>query len=282
MSPLHAARLLSRAVLAVSGPEAKSFLNGLITNDIERLSPSEPLYAGLLSPQGKLLVDFLLFERDGAVLIDVDSGQAASLAQRLVLYKLRAKVVIETRPDWAVAALWGAAEATGILDPRHPGLGARIIGPNAEVERRLNGEGHEDAFTRHRLALGIGEGPEIGDERTYPLEANFEPLHGVDFKKGCYVGQELTARMKHRGGLRKRVLPFRFDGAPPPAEASISGDGKEIGTVLVACDGRGLALVRLDRLSESDAALDAGGTRVHLMRPDFLAQNILAKPEGKS
>ena len=266
--------LPGRSVVAVSGADAMSFLDGLITNSLDGLSPDRAVYAGLLTPQGKLLCDFILALRDETVLIDVAASQAPAFVQRFGLYKLRAKVVIELRPDWGVGVAFGPAAgeakpiATGVVfsDPRLTELGVRAIAPIAELTGTDSSVGDYEAL---RLGLGVGEGAEIGGERSYPLEANFEPLHGVDFAKGCYVGQELTARMKHRAGLRKRIVPIRFDG-DIAIDSRVSAGTTELGQVLAARPGVGLALLRLDRLADASAPPTIDGKPVRIEWPAWL------------
>lgn len=278
MTGPFAALLPARAIVMLSGPDRVSFLHGLITNDVHRLAPDRALYAGLLTPQGKLLWDFFLADEGERILIDIAAEKAADLVKRLKLYKLRAAVEIsDPMPALAVAALWGrgaaaklalpeaegaaGAGALGLafVDPRLAALGLRRIGTGDafafQQAFRERGFTIEDprAYDLHRLALGIADTAEIGGEACYPLEANFEALHGVDFHKGCYVGQELTARMKHRGGLRKRVLPVRAGEPLPQAGSPIVSGDLEIGTLIASFGLQGLALLRLDRLADHPA-----------------------------
>jgi folate-binding protein YgfZ len=270
--------LSDRRVLAVEGPDRVNFLQGLVTNDVSALAPDRALYAGLLSPQGKLLCDFFLVAMGETILIDVAADASDDLRRRLQLYKLRAAVCLrDASAEFGVCAVIdgtlglpaaeGAAKANPpgavFVDPRLAALGARIIGP------RQAATGDARAYALHRFALGIGEGTEIGQERCYPLEANFEALHGVDFRKGCYVGQELTARMKHRGGLRKRVLPVMGAGDLPPAGIAVEA-GKEVGTLIAAAGELGLALLRLDRLDEAGETLKTGGIPLTVSWPSWL------------
>ncbi|HEY0301839.1 MAG TPA: hypothetical protein VGC36_10920 [Rhizomicrobium sp.] len=267
---MPATHLEDRAVIAVAGPEARGFLQGLITNDVERLAPGTGVYAALLTPQGKILFDFLLAEGDGAILIDCAAAARDTLAKRLSMYKLRAKVTVEARDQLAVVAAWdGAAlpaDATTYPDPRVAALGQRGFLARAGLPDAL---GNTAAYHAHRLALGVPEGGDFGSDRMFALDADLDELNAVDFKKGCYVGQELTARMKHRGTARKRLLAF--DGAGAPGDAITAG-GKDIGEIAAVHGGRGFALIRLDRLAEAgDAALLTGGGRVDLIRPDWLS-----------
>lgn len=263
----QAACLTDRAVLSVSGPEAKSFLQGLITNDVEAAEPDKPIYAALLTPQGKVLFDFLLFERNGALLMDVTASQRDALQKRLTMYRLRAKVDISARDDLAVMADWSTAGS----DPRNSALGSREI-------VAANIAGHAAGYLTHRLSLGIPEGTDFGQDRMFALDAGLDELHGVAFDKGCYVGQELTARMKHRGTARKRLLPIEtLDGATLPDIGSpIAAGGHDIGEISSVYGARGFALIRLDRLDKADAATRAGDIAVRIVKPSWLFPSLPA------
>ena len=213
--------LSDRAVIAVSGAEARTFLQGLITNDINRLAPDAPLYAALLTPQGKILFDFLLYERDSAILLDCARATAEAFHKRLSMYRLRAKVEIASRGDLAVIASWNGDATGDWRDPRVADLGHRSVAIDTVDEPSL------DRYTAHRLDLGVPEGRDFGQDQMFALDADLEELHGVSFDKGCYIGQELTARMKHRGTARKKLLPIEAiqDGLPPPG-SRISAKGQ--------------------------------------------------------
>ena len=262
---MPAALLEDRAVIAVAGPEARTFLQGLITNDVERLTPGEGRYAALLTPQGKILFDFLLTEGDGAILLDCALPARDALARRLSMYKLRAKVTIEPRDQLAVVASWDGAVVPNALsypDPRLAGLGERGVIARAELPGGL-----ADAadYHAHRLALGVPEGADFGSDRMFALDADLDELHAVDFTKGCYVGQELTARMKHRGTARKRLLPV--EGGEGPPGTPVTAGGKDIGEMASAH----FALIRLDRLDEAQGApVSAGSNAVDLIKPSWL------------
>ena len=257
-----------RAVIAVSGPEARDFLQGLITNDMTRVAPDALGYAALLTPQGKILFDFLIGERDGVLLIDAPASLRDALAKRLTLYRLRAKVEIAARDDLAV--VWtGDADATAPFarDPRHAELGFRTILPKADAPSASGAA----AFQALRLKLGVPEGRDFGQDKMFALDSDLDELHGVAFDKGCYVGQELTARMKHRGTARKRLLPIVANATLPGPEVPITADGREIGALQSVYDTQGFALLRLDRLEEAEsAALHAGDIAVQITRPDWL------------
>lgn len=264
----QAARLADRAILSVSGAEARSFLQGLITNDIEAVKPGHPIYAALLTPQGKILFDFLIFEQDGVLLLDVAASQRDALQKRLTMYRLRAKIDIAVRDDLAVVADWSAAGS----DPRNSALGSR------EIVSTGTAEGSDD-YLAHRLSLGIPEGTDFGQDRMFALDADLDELHGVAFDKGCYVGQELTARMKHRGTARKRLLPIEtLEGVPLAAVGSaIAAGGRDIGEISSVYGARGFALIRLDRLDEAgDAATQVGDLGVRVVKPSWLFPNLPA------
>ncbi len=267
MEPAH---LKDRAVIALEGGEARDFLQGLVTNDIGSLAPQTGLYAALLTPQGKILFDFLVTEGDGAVLLDCPADRAEALAKRLTMYRLRAKIGIAVRPQLSVfAGLHGrpAERAITFTDPRLAALGPRSIGASAEMPDFLEGPA---TYHAERLTLGVPEGADFGSDKIFALDAGLDELHGVAFDKGCYVGQELTARMKHRGTARKRVLPVRADGMLPPAGTAIASGTLEIGEIVSTDGAQGFALVRLDRLDEAKASLTADTLPVTLMRPEWL------------
>jgi folate-binding protein YgfZ len=272
---LKAAFLPDRSVVAITGPDRVKFLQGLVTNDVRRLARGHVLYAGFLTGQGKLLCDLFLIEDEDRILIEIATTQVADFFKRLAAFKLRAAVEFaEVAPSLAVAVVWGADAATrlgfdpkveaagkGVLtnalcafvDPRIAALGVRLIYPaSVPVDTEFARHGFSDAtpadYAAHRLELGIADATEIGGEICYPLEANFEVLHGVDFKKGCYVGQELTARMKLKGQLRKRILPVTSTAPLPPPGTAVTADGREIGPLIASCGTQGLALLRLDHL----------------------------------
>jgi folate-binding protein YgfZ len=267
MEPAH---LKDRAVIALEGGEARDFLQGLVTNDIQRLAPQTGLYAALLTPQGKILFDFLVTEGDGAILLDCPADRAEALLKRLTMYRLRAKIGIAMRPQLSVyAGLSGrpAERAITFQDPRLAALGLRSIGATAEMPDFLEGPA---TYHAERLALGVPEGADFGSDKIFALDAGLEELHGVAFDKGCYVGQELTSRMKHRGTARKRVLVLRADGPLPPVGTAIASDALEIGEIVSTYGAQGFALVRLDRLAEAKASLTAASLPVTLSRPAWL------------
>ena len=264
------AHLEDRAVIAITGPEARPFLQGLITNDVERLAPGKGLYAALLTPQGKILFDFFLIEGDGAILIDCLAASRDLLLKRLTMYKLRSRISIESRDQLAVLAEWDGASAPYAIsypDPRLPDLGRRAVIAKGEMRRDLM---PSSAYLEHRLAHGVPEGSDFGSDRMFALDADLDELHAVDFNKGCYVGQELTARMKHRSTARKRLLPLMLaDGGAHGT--SITANGKEVGEITSEYGERAFASMRVDRLEQAKhVKLLSGDREVNVITPSWL------------
>ncbi|HEY0213545.1 MAG TPA: folate-binding protein [Paenirhodobacter sp.] len=239
-----------RLIYAITGADRLHFLQGLVSNDVKRLDQGA-VYAALLTPQGKYLADFLLVARDETILLDIDAAIAEATVRRLAMYRLRADVQISPS-DLQVFRGTSPMPEGAVADPRDPAMGWREYGP------RAGDDGSDfDAIRVDRII------PETGIELTadtYILEAGFERLHGVDFRKGCYVGQEVTARMKHKTELRKGLSRVRIQGAAPVGTAIVSADGKAVGTLFTQSGGRALAHLRLDR-AEGD--LHAGDAVVH-------------------
>ena len=246
-----------RAIIEVTGADRLRFLQGLVTNDVMGL-PRGPVYAALLSPQGKYLADFLMVERGDAVWLDVAAGLAEGLLRRLTMYRLRSDVAL--RPlDMGVARGLGEAPEGAVADPRHPALGWRLYGEAA---------GEEPDWDAVRVEHVIPEsGVELIPEETYVLEVGFERLHGVDFRKGCYVGQEVTARMKHKTELKKGLTRVRIEGAAPVGTPIESG-GRPAGTLYTQSGGRALAHLRFER---AGGEMTAGGARVAWDRAEAAA-----------
>ena len=275
------ARLTDRAVLAIGGPGAEAFLQGLITNAVAPPRPGWSAYAALLTPQGKVQFDFLLHGDTDGYLIDVAAARAEDLLKRLKLYRLRAPVTLDPRPDLAAFATW---ETTTVrhpeegapapvskdappLDPRLPALGQRWIA----AEDSIAPDADLAAYTLHRLALGVPDTADVENE--FALDANFEELHGVDFRKGCFVGQEVTARMKHKAQPRRRIVPLAVDAVIPPGAKLTAAGGLEIGEVTSSAGGLALASVRIDRLRDA-AALTVEG------KPATVRDGVYALPLG--
>ena len=249
---------VARGIVRLSGPieEQAAFLQDLVTNDVGRAVPGAPAYAALLTPQGKYLADFLILKGEAGFALDTAPALAEPLERRLRMYLLRRPLTLE-RAEEQVGLVWGTDEAPegAERDPRHPALGWRLYGARAD-EASADGD-----LLAHRLGLGIPEGgTDLVPNDTYPLEAGFEALSGVDFRKGCYVGQEVTARMKHKAELRKGYRRVRLSGAGEIGAEIRTADGRPAGTLYSNADGLGIAHLRLDRAESADTLAFEGGT----------------------
>ncbi|MBR0737884.1 folate-binding protein YgfZ [Bradyrhizobium liaoningense] len=284
---MKSAFLPDRGVIKVAGEDARNFLNGLITTDVDRLKPGLGRFGALLTPQGKIIVDFLITEvpagHGGGFLIDCPKALAESLATKLKFYKLRAKVTVENLSDnLGVLAAWGGPLAAqpdlAFADPRNGELGYRILIPE-DLKQKLSdliGAELVDAaeYESHRIAIGAPRGGldfMYGD--AFPHETNMDRLAGVDFDKGCYVGQEVVSRMQHRGTARTRSVKVLLDGPSPEAGATILAGDKPVGTIGSTAGGKGIALVRIDRVADAlDAGqpLTAGGLELTLAEPEVV------------
>ena len=274
MPPPAIAHLTDRALVRVAGSDARSFLQGLVTQDVEGLVPGELRYGALLTPQGRMILDlFLLGETEG-VLIDVAAAAQEDFIRRLTLYRLRAKVTIEAA-DTPVMACWdpGGQGEGWIIDPRLPSLGARRYGA---LE---NANGVKADYNAHRLSLGVVDPlRDAPDGDLYPIEANLDLLNGIDFKKGCFVGQETTSRMKRRGQIKTRMVPLTFEGLPPSFGADVLTGDLRAGEVRSGGEGRALALMRLDRAA--GGSLTVEGRSVHLAPPAWMDEALATKMTG--
>lgn len=286
----------NRGVLEIAGEDRRSFLQGLISNDTHKLAPNRALYAALLTAQGKYLHDFFLAELGDAFYLDGEAVRLADLQRRLTLYKLRAKVTLGNASDrFAAGAVFGkdapaifdlpsergsaAPFAGGIayIDPRLAELGVRLILPRATGAASLAAAGPRPgdpaAYDLLRLSFGVPDGSlDLEIEKTILLEAGFDELNGVDWNKGCYVGQELTARTKYRGLIKKRLLPVTIDGPLPEPGTPIMFGGQEAGEIRSGRDNLALALLRLEALeqaAQSDTPLTAGTARVTAIKPTW-------------
>lgn len=270
--------LPDRAVVAVIGEDAEALLNRLFTNSMLAMRDGEARYAALLSPQGKLLFDFLALRRSDGFWLDCRRDQAAELAKRLSMFKLRAKATVEDLSiRLAVAAVWDeqpvvSGDIASFRDPRHDSLGWRLIGP-ADA---FAGPRSDEDYQAHRIALGVPQGGldwENGD--AFVHDANLDWLHGVDFAKGCYVGQEVVSRVHHRGSARKRIVKLRFHGEPPATGVELRAGPLALGRLTSLAGSNGLASIRIDRLqdaAESNLPVTAGDTLVEISMP---AHNML-------
>jgi hypothetical protein len=276
---MQAALLDDRAIIAVSGAEARSFLQGLVTNDMDACVPGRAIYAALLTPQGKILFEFFIVAGgENLFFLDAAAARASDLVKRLSLYRLRAKVEIALRPDLAVAAIWGddanaeiKPDALAFRDPRLAALGVRMTDTRDGLAAAIRGIAQGD-YHSHRLTLGVPDSADLPSDQVFALDAGLEELNGVSFKKGCYVGQEVTSRMKHRATARRRFTIAEISGDLPPPGTPLESEGRELGTLGVGKAGRGLALVRLDRLAEAEgkgAPITAAGRSVVFRKPGW-------------
>lgn len=282
---MKAAFLTDRGVVKVGGNDARGFLNGLVTTDIDRLQPGLGRFGALLTPQGKVIADFLVTQatagQGGGFLFDLPKALAQTLADRLGFYKLRAKVTIENLSDGlGVLAVWDGDPAMKpdltFADPRDERMGWRTLVPADLAEKAAKAIGAEvvdaSAYEAHRIVCGVPRGGAdfiYGD--AFPHETNMDRLHGVDFDKGCYIGQEVVSRMEHRGTARTRTIRVSVDQSAPEVGVSVTAGDKTIGTMGSAANGRGLALLHTDRASDAlDAGLQlsAGGLPITLVAPD--------------
>jgi folate-binding protein YgfZ len=283
---MKAALLPDRGVIKVVGDEARNFLHGLVSADVLGLKPGAARFCALLTPQGKIVADFFVAEappaQGGGFFLDVARSLATPLVSKLNLYKLRSRLVIEDLSEiLGVLAVWDgeAKTAYGLAyaDPRLPALGVRVmVAPHLAAAAAADlGAKLVDAaeYEAHRIALGVPSGGvdfRYGD--AFPHEADMDQLHGVDFAKGCYVGQEVVSRMEHRGSARTRAVPLRYDGVAPAAGSMVTAGERQLGTMGSATAGHGLALLRLDRVAEAlsnDQPLLAGGVPIRLVKPDW-------------
>jgi len=297
MTQARYAILEERGILAISGADRREFLQGLISNDTRKLGPTRALYAALLTPQGKYLHDFFLAEAGDNILLDGEKLRLPDLLRRLTLYRLRSKVSLaEASERYLVAVAFGesAARKLGLgdergsamdfsggiafVDPRLSSLGARLILPRATGEAALAAtdlaRGDAADYDRLRLEAGVPDGSrDLPVEKAILLEAGFDELGGVDWEKGCYMGQELTARTKYRALIRKRLLPVRIEGALPAPGTPVLLDGDDAGEIRSGRDGRALALLRLEAVEASEKSgtpLTAAGARVTPIKPEWV------------
>ena len=284
---MKAAFLPDRGMVKVTGEDARNFLNGLVTTDVTELGPARGRFGALLTPQGKIVVDFLITEapggHGGGFLFDCPRALAKTLTDKLAFYKLRAKVAVENLSDsLGVIAAWEGDPAVtpdlAFADPRDQALGWRILAPQelaAKVAALIGADLVDaSAYEAHRIACGAPRG---GLDFTYgaafPHETNMDRLHGVDFDKGCYVGQEVVSRMQHRGSARTRTVKVLLDGPSPEPGATILAGDKAVGTMGSTAGEMGLALIRTDRVADAlsaGLALTAGGLGIRLAEPQAL------------
>jgi hypothetical protein len=280
--------LEERGVLAIAGPDRASFLQGLVSNDTARVSGERAVYAALLTAQGKYLHDFIMVECGEAIWLDGEAARLADLKRRLSLYRLRARVTLDERPALAVAAVFGGSvfdlppepgaargfdDGVVFVDPRLAALGARVVLPREHIRRALGESGAVESefaeYDRLRLGLGVPDGSrDLVLDKSILLEAGFDELNGVDWAKGCYIGQELTARTKYRGLIKKRLFPVRIDGPAPVPGAIIVQEGHEAGEMRSGRDGVGLALLRLEAMGKGE--LSVGDAVIEPITPEWM------------
>ena len=264
-----------RSVIAVSGPDRAEFLQGLISNDTAKVAEGRAIWAALLTPQGRFLNDmFVVAEGADTFLLETERERAPALARKLKMYTLRSKVTVEDRSaTMEVAVVFGPgaealvplAGATSFVDPRLPELGVRVLAPVGQTAALLSahgiGEAPLDAYERRRLELGVPDGSrDLPVEKALLLESGFDELNGVDWKKGCYMGQELTARTKYRGLIKRRLFPVRIEGVLPPPGTPIHHGDKEVGEIRSGAGDRALAMLQLE--ASQGVALTAADARV--------------------
>lgn len=263
--------LAERGVLEVAGEDRVAFLQGLVSNDVTAVSPGRAVWAALLTPQGKWLADFFIIAHQNTLLLDCEGGQLAELQARLSRFRVRAKVTLrDASADWHVHAAWGETPQAEIVvpDPRHRqagfrALSSRVLAPLADLAD----------WHRHRIALGLPDGSrDMEAEKSVLLEAGFDELGGVSWSKGCYMGQELTARTKYRGLLKRRLVPVALEGALPQPGTPILHGAEEVGVLREGVAGTpalAMALLRLEALALDGLTCD--GIALHVARPDWMA-----------
>ena len=286
MTDLKYTILEDRGIISVSGEDANTFLQGLVTNDVEKVTSEQTTYGALLTPQGKFLYDFFMARRDQAIIIDSESARLNSLISKFKIYKLRSKVGLkDITHEASIIALYGSdvlsklnldsapgssrACDDGIIftDPRISEIGARAIFPKNRAESAIEKLGFVktsiDNYETLRISLGLPDGSrDMVVEKAILLENGFDELNGVDWNKGCFIGQELTARTKHRGLIKKRLIPVHFKSAPPPTGTPIMDNEKEAGELRSTTKEHGLALMRLEYLENPKAIFLADGIRL--------------------
>ncbi len=286
--------LPARGVIEIAGEDRVAFLQGLVSNDMTKASAARAIYAALLTAQGRYLFDFFIVARGDTLYLDTEAVRLAELQRRLAIYKLRAKVSLrDASADVAVAAAWGdstdnalglsgagaAKEFAGgvaYIDPRLDALGMRFLLPRDRIDAIAQAgfaRGDADGYDRHRLALGVPDGTrDLVPEKALPMESGFDELGAIDWQKGCYMGQELTARMKYRALVKKRLLPVALDGGTAAPGTTIMQGASEAGELLSSRDGRGLALLRLDAVeaAQNGADLMAGAARITPEKPGWM------------
>ena len=265
------AHLPDRTVLALTGEDRTTYLQGLVSADVTKAAPGRCLWSALLTPQGRYLADFFIHATTDALLLDLAASQADLVRTRLLRFRLRSKVTLEPTA-LAVHAAWDEEVAGAVPDPRLPEAGARLLAPT------LRGTAPWEAWERHRIALGLPEPRDHDPEKTLLLDAGFDELGAIAWDKGCWMGQELTARTRYRGLVKRRLVPVAVTGELPAPGTPVTGaTGAEVGTMRSSIDGMALATLRLDALS---GPLSAGGAALAPRLPAWirLPQDAEARP----
>jgi len=278
MSACKMTEMAGRGVVKAQGPDTHRLLQDIVTNDISRAQDGGAVHAALLTPQGKILFDFFLLDRGESILMETDRQAIPEFLKRLTFYKLRADVTFEdVSDDYSVWVSWDgnpqlSGDVIAYADPRLKGLGCRILAPAGTTPQTGCSPAEPDDYHEHRIALGIPEsGLDYAPGDTFPHEADYDQLGSVDFKKGCYVGQEVVGRMQHRGTAKKRIVPVSGD-KPLTAGVEIRAGDSSVGMLGSVSGKRGLAMVRLDRAAKALAngtGLMAGDMAVTLHRPEW-------------
>jgi folate-binding protein YgfZ len=281
-----------RGILAVSGPDRRPFLQGLVSNDVDKVGPTAARYAAFLTAQGKYLYDFMMAEAGESIWLDTEAARLGDLKRRLSIYRLRTKASLDEQSGLCVAAVFGAEALAALalpsqpgaarpygsgivfVDPRLAALGARAILPLDGARALLGNAGISetgfDSYDRLRLSLGVPDGSrDLILEKSILLEAGFDELNGVDWQKGCYIGQELTARTKYRGLVKRRLMPVEIQGPTPPPGTIVTADGREVGEMRSSRDGLGLALLRIEPVRDGKT-LAAGDATLVPLRPFWM------------
>jgi len=281
--------LENRGLIKIEGPDARDYLQGLVSQDMTRVTPSQAVYSAFLSPQGKFLYDFFCFELDGALIFDCESHRCSDFFKRLSMYKLRSDVTLTDVTDgYQVSAVIGDADKLGLndergtsaafgdgvayMDPRLSVMGARVVLPidSSALEDAGIPTGTLTDYESVRITHGLPDGSrDMNVDKALLLENGFEELDGVSFTKGCFMGQELTARTRYRGLVKKRLLPVAIDGPAPDSGTPFEADGREAGEMRTSIEGAGLALIRLDKLSDG-ASFTVGETTLTPNVPDWV------------
>jgi hypothetical protein len=284
-----------RGLLQISGEERMSFLQGLVTQDVEKMAGMRAIYSTLLTPQGKLIADFFLIPVGDTIILDCHADVAEMLLKKLTFYKLRAKVTIEDiSEDWQSGAIWsdeppagaiplgqisglgsGSSGAIAYHDPRFAVLGLRFITPKQDLAAALDhyegAEAATDDYVVHCTRLGVPvSGRDILPEQSFPMDLNLDALNGIDYNKGCFVGQEVSSRMKRKGEVRKRLWTATFDGPAPAPETPVKASDTTIGSISSTTGNHALIHIRLDRLAKANAPFLAGETALSLNKPAYL------------